>query len=314
MKALVYAAYGPPEVLEIKEVPKPTPGSHDLLIQVQAAGLNPVDYKLRRGDFRANQTLPIIPGFDVAGTVVGKGDQVKDFKEGDEVFAFYWPQPHGLNGCCAEYVAIPAHVVARKPLVASWAESAALPCAGLTAFQGLFTHLKLGPRQKILILGGTGGVGSFAVQLAQATGAEVGATCSYEKAPFVRTIGATLTFDYQKPDWILTAKNAYPNGVDLIFDTVGESNLKYLSLLAPGGAVVSCANFDIEKDAQQAGKTGRCFMVEPIASQLQTLAKRFDNSHFTVRLETLKLDQAREAHKMLESGHTVGKIVLMLRD
>jgi NADPH:quinone reductase-like Zn-dependent oxidoreductase len=315
MRALVFDEYGPPEVLEVKEVPKPTPGPHDLLIQVVAAGLNAVDYKIRRGEFKRNQSLPIIPGFDVAGIVVGKGDQVQEFQLGDEVFAFYWPQPLGLNGCCAEFVSVPANVVAHKPKVSSWAEAAGIPLAGLTAYQALFNHLKLqGPRQSILILGGTGGVGSFAVELAQATGAEVLATCSPENAPYVRTLGATLTFDHHKPDWITKAQKAYPNGIDLIFDTVGESNKAYLGLLAPGGTVVSCANFDIEKEAQRAGKTGICFMVEPNASQLRHLAKRFDNSHFSVRVETFKLDKAREAHQILEAGHTVGKLVLMMRE
>jgi len=314
MRALVYGAYGSPEVLEIKEVPKPIPGPHDLLIQVKAVGLNPADYKIRKGELKVDhQTLPMISGFDVAGTVVGKGDQAQEFQLGDEVFAFHWPQPLGMNGCLAEFVSVPANVVALKPLASSWAEAAGIPVCGLTAYQGLFSHLKLqGPRQSILILGGTGGVGSFAVQLARATGAEVLATCSSENAPYVRALGATLTFDYQKPDWITKAQKAYPNGIDFIFDTVGESNKAYIGLLAPGGTVVSCANFDVEKDAQRAGRSGMSYVMEPSASQLKLLAKRFDTSHLSVRVETFKMDKAREAHQILEAGHTIGKLVVMM--
>jgi len=314
MRALVFGAYGSPEVLELKEVPKPVPGPQDLLIQVKAVGLNPADYKIRKGEFKTNHhSLPITSGFDVSGIVVGKGDQAQDFQLGDEVFAFHWPQPLGLNGCLAEFVSVPANVVALKPLASSWAEAAAIPVCGLTAYQGLFTHLKLqGPRQSILILGGTGGVGSFAVQLARATGAEVLATCSAENAPYVRALGANVTFDHQKPDWITKAQKAYPNGIDLIFDTVGETNKAYIGLLAPGGTVVSCANFDIEKEAQHAGRNGICYVMEPSTGQLKYLAKRFDTSHLSVRVETFKLDKAREAHQILEAGHTVGKLVVMM--
>jgi NADPH:quinone reductase-like Zn-dependent oxidoreductase len=235
MKAFVYERYGPPESLKIAEVDKPGPDADEVLVKVLAVSVNAADWHMLRGKpLFSRATLGLlrpkhkILGVDVAGQVEAVGSDVTGFKEGDEVYANLLD--HGYGGF-AEYVAVPVGVLASKPASLSFEEAAAVPMAAVTALQGLGHHGPLQPGQRVLINGASGGVGSFAVQLAKAFGAEVTAVTSTPNLDLVRSLGADHLADYTRTD-------ALGNGrrYDRILDTVGNRSVAELKgALAEGG-------------------------------------------------------------------------------
>jgi NADPH:quinone reductase-like Zn-dependent oxidoreductase len=235
MKAFVYERYGPPETLRMAEVDKPVPKADQVLVEVLAASVNAADWHVLRGKpLFSRATLGLlrpkhqILGGDVAGRVEAVGDGVIRFKPGDEVYANLLD--HGYGGF-AEYVAVPVSVMSLKPAQLSFEEAAAVPMAATTALQGLRHHGELRPGQRVLINGATGGVGSFAVQIAKASGAEVTGVTSTPNLDLVRSLGADHVLDYTATDFTRGGGR-----YDLILDTVGNRSVPDLKrALAPGG-------------------------------------------------------------------------------
>lgn len=231
MKAFVLSNYKEP--LREAEVPEPSVGDHDVLVQMEAAGLNQLDEKIRAGEFR--QILPYPPGIvlgnDVAGTVIGVGSGVRGFKPGDEVYA---RPDQSRIGTFAERIAIAEKDLAPKPAFVSMAEAGALPLVALTAWQALVEKGNVQPGQKVLIHAGAGGVGSVAIQLARHLGATVATTASGKNAEFVRELGADIVIDYRTEDF-----EQILDGYDLVLDSLGGETLeKSLRILRPGGKAI----------------------------------------------------------------------------
>jgi NADPH:quinone reductase-like Zn-dependent oxidoreductase len=235
MKAFIYDRYGPPETLRLAEVDQPVPHTGEVLVKVRAASVNAADWHVLRGKpLFSRATLGLlrpkhrILGVDVAGQVAALSGGVTGFTAGDEVYANLLD--HGYGGF-AEYVSVPVAVVSLKPASLSFEEAAAVPMAAVTALQGLRHHGPLRPAQRVLINGGAGGVGSFAVQLAKAYGTEVTAVTSTGNLDLVRSLGADHVLDYTKEDFTRTGRR-----YDLILDTVGNRSVPDLSrALAKGG-------------------------------------------------------------------------------
>jgi NADPH:quinone reductase-like Zn-dependent oxidoreductase len=235
MKAFIYEQYGPPETLRMAEVDKPAPNAGGVLVKVLAASVNAADWHVLRGKpLFSRATLGLlrpkhkILGVDIAGQVEAVGSGVTRFKPGDEIYANLLD--HGYGGF-AEYVSVPVDAMSLKPASLSFEEAAAVPMAAVTALQGLRHHGELQPTQQVLINGATGGVGSFAVQLAKASGAEVTAVTSTGNLELVRSLGADHVLDYTTTDVTRSGRR-----YDLILDTVGNRSVPDLRrALAPGG-------------------------------------------------------------------------------
>ncbi|WP_158915660.1 NADP-dependent oxidoreductase [Caulobacter sp. S45] len=305
MKAVRIHEFGGPEVLKLEELPQPEAGPGELLIEVQAASANPVDYKIRKGDYPAVKAdqLPIVLGRDIAGIVQKLGIGVSDFVEGDEVFTML-PQD---RGAFAEWVAAPANVCALKPASLDMVQAASVPLAALTAWQGLFDHGGLKAGQRVLIHGATGGVGPFAVQFARAKGAEVFATASSDGIEFVKGLGAHRAIDYRAERF-----EDIVHDVDLVYDLIGgETEDRSWQVLKRGGALISTVH---EPDAEKAAKAGvqaSRYTAQPNGEQLREIARMIDAGEVKVTLDKVfPLASAAEAETHLENDHVRGKVVL----
>lgn len=306
MRAIVVESLGGPEVLKLAEVPKPTPVPTEVLIRVQAAGVNPVDAIARSGVFPL-LTPPAIPGWDVAGVVEAVASGVNRFRVGDEVFGMpFFPRPAGAY---AEYVAAPARQLARKPRGLDPVQAGGLPLAGLTAWQALVDIADVKPGQRVLIHAAGGGVGHLAVQIAKARGAYVIGTASRGKHELVRSLGADEVLDYRERDFTAAVKN-----VDVGFDLPGgDVGARTLGVLRRGGLLVSVdhRHAALAAGAQAAGKRIAVMAVEPDHVGLEALAKMADQGQLRVHVgAALPLEDAARAHELLERGGTTGKIVL----
>jgi NADPH:quinone reductase-like Zn-dependent oxidoreductase len=305
-------AYGGPEVLAYERAPLPTPAADEVLVQVRSAGVNPFDCKVRQGHFRSTiaHSLPLIPGWDLSGVVQAVGRAVVEFVPGDEVYGMV---DAARDGAYAEYVTARARHFAPKPRSLSHLEAAAVPTASLTAWQALFGmngepgSIELAKGQTILIHGGAGGVGSFAVQLGRWRGARVAATASAAHADFVRELGADLVIDYQKERF-----ERHVSGVDAVLDLVGgDTQARSWGVLRPGGVLSSTVTAPSAREADAHRARGVMVNAQPNALELRELACLID--HGVVRVvvsEVIPLSQAHRAHSLSQSGHVVGKIVL----
>jgi NADPH:quinone reductase-like Zn-dependent oxidoreductase len=246
MRAFVVAKYKEP--LREADVPEPVVGAHDVLVRVEAAGLNPLDEKIRAGEFKQvlPYKLPLIPGNDVAGTVIRVGAGVRGFRPGDEVYA----RPgQDRIGTFAERIAVAEGDLALKPASISMREAGSLPLVALTAWQALVERGRVRPGQNVLIHAGAGGVGSVAIQLAKHLGASVATTASGPNADFVRELGADTVIDYRTQDFEQRLA-----GYDLVLDSLGGENLeKSLRVLGPGGKAIGIAGPPDPAFAREAG-------------------------------------------------------------
>ncbi|HEX4098354.1 MAG TPA: NADP-dependent oxidoreductase, partial [Caulobacteraceae bacterium] len=247
MKAIRIHEFGNADVLRVEDVDRPEPGAGEVLILIRAAGVNPVDYKIREGRYppvKADQ-LPLILGRDAAGVVQEVGQGAGRFKAGDEVFAML-PQDRGGY---AEWVTAPADLCAPKPRSLDFVQAASVPLAALTAWQGLFDHGRLEAGQRVLIHGASGGVGPFAVQFAKIKGAEVFATASADSRSFVERLGADRVIDYKNERFEDVVHDA-----DLVYDLIGgETETRSWQVLKRGGTLVSTVH---EPDADRAAAAG----------------------------------------------------------
>lgn len=323
MKAIVRHKYGTSDVLELASLPKPTPSHNEILIRVKAAGLNPFDWHMMRG---APWFLRLFTGFmkpksirlgvDVAGTVVGLGTGVTAFRLGDEVFG-------AMDGALAEYVCGAASGLVGKPANVSSEEAAAVPIAGLTALQALRDKGQLKPGERVLINGASGGVGTFAVQIAKWQGAHVTGVCSGRNVGLVRSIGAERAIDYSREDFA-TSTERY----DLVFDLVGNRSLTdFRKALKADGIFIGCGGGGPETRASQllfgmlrqmvAGWFTKQKLVGVLAKRskvdLEILGELLKSGTIKPVIDrTYSLAQVPEAIRYLEAGHARGKVVIQM--
>lgn len=239
MKALVLPSFGGPDAFELRDVPKPVPGAGQVLVQVHATSINPLDYQVRRGDYPDLVPLPAITGHDVSGVVEAVGPGVTAFVPGDEVW--YTPQIFQGAGSYAQYHVAAEGIVAKKPAALSHLEAAALTLVGGTAWEALVVRAALRVGESILIHGGAGGVGHVAIQLAKAMGAKVFTTARAANTEFVQRMGADVVIDYENEDYAdAVLRHTGGHGVDVVFDTIGGNTLaRSADVLAQLGRVVS---------------------------------------------------------------------------
>jgi NADPH:quinone reductase-like Zn-dependent oxidoreductase len=315
MKAIVIEGYGGPDRLVLRERPDPSPGVGEILVRVRAAGVNPVDWKIRRGDLRLVLRLgfPYIPGGDIAGEVVEVGAGVTRFQAGDAVVAFVDLKQ---GGGYAELVVVKESAAAHRARSLSFTEAASLPIAAGTALQALRDSGSLRQGGTTLINGGAGGVGHFAVQIARALGAVPTATCGPFNVDFVRSIGAEAVIDYSRDDFTRQAGR-----YDVVFDAVAKSGFGACRhLLKPGGTYVTTLPgpgvffwYPVQSVAGWFGpvKRAKFLMVRPQGSDLAYLGALADQGRLRPTISrTFPLDRACEAHEASEAGHMRGKIVL----
>ncbi|MFL5665680.1 MAG: NADP-dependent oxidoreductase [Ktedonobacteraceae bacterium] len=299
--------YGGPEQLKLEEVQRPEPQAGEVLIHVHAAGVNPVDWKIRQGfmkDFRPMQ-FPYIPGVDLAGVVEEVGPGVTAFQKGQAVFG------QSAKGAYAEYAAASVETLALKLKTLNFDEAAAIPVGATTAWQGLFDQGGLQAGQRVLIQGASGGVGSFAVQFARWKGAHVIGTTSTANVDFVRSLGAETVVDYTS-----TPLEQVVHDVDLVLDTVGAHTLESsVQAVKRGGTLVTIAGQPPEEKVKERGVHVALFSSRVSSKLLQTFAQLIDEGQVKVPIgRVFPLRDARQAHELSQSGHGRGRIVLHIAD
>ena len=288
------------------EVPVPEPGPGQMRIRVQAASVNPVDYKIRRGGYLPADKLPITLGRDVAGVVERLGPGVDGaFREGSAVFAMLERD----NGGNAELTLARPDICAPVPRGLDAVQAGAIPLAGLTAWQGLFDHGGLQEGQRVLIHGGAGGVGHLAVQFAKARGAQVFATCAGQDAEFVHGLGADVVIDYKAERFEDRARD-----LDVVFDLVaGEVQDRSWAVLRQGGILVSTLAEPDQQKAAARGARGTRYMAQPNGAELREIAGLVEDGRVRAHVDrTFPLAAVAEAHRVLEHEHVRGKIVLQV--
>jgi NADPH:quinone reductase-like Zn-dependent oxidoreductase len=310
MNAIRIHEVGGPEGMVYERAPRPRLANGDALVEVYAAALTPAEltWKETWADHSGTSRLPIIPSHEVSGVVAALGEGVSGLKPGAAVYGL---TDFSRDGAAAEFVAVRAADLAPKPRSIGHLHAAAMPLSALTAWQALFDHGRLAAGQRVLIHGAAGGVGSFAVQLARAKGAEVIAVASGRHREFLRGLGANTVVDYETARFEQVAHH-----VDLVLDTVGGETLKRSwAVLKPGATLVSIAEPPPEEDAARAGARGIFFIVEPNRAELAELATLTDAGQLrTFVSEVFALSRTREAYETLLRGHLRGKIVLRVKD
>ncbi|AMM19730.1 NADPH:quinone reductase [Frondihabitans sp. PAMC 28766] len=306
MRIITQHTLGGPEVLTIEERPTPHPLPTEALVRVEAIGLNPLEPRLREGEFPLLGAPPFILGWDVSGVV----EQTASwrFAPGDEVFGM--PLFPRAANAYAEYVAVPAAQLVRKPASLSHVEAAALPIVGLTAWQGLVDIGRVTAGDRVLVHAGGGGVGHVAIQIARARGAHVITTASASKREFVESLGAHEVIDYTTDDF---AERVHD--VDVVLDTLGGDTVeRSLAVLRPGGHLVTMvADEDLELAArfEAAGMRFSGIAVDPDPDALRQLVDLVEKGQLLVHVhETFPFDRIADAHRLLEAGHVQGKLVL----
>jgi NADPH:quinone reductase-like Zn-dependent oxidoreductase len=310
MKAVAIHRYGGPEVLKYEDVPRPEPKEDQLLVRVIAAGVNPVDAMVRSGIFdkEGKRAFPIILGGDVAGIVEKVGSKVTKIRTGDAVFAYVSLEN---TGGYAQYALVTEREAAQKPKSLSYVEAAAVPVVAMTAWQALVDAAKLGAGQTVLIHGGSGGVGSFAIQIAKARGAKVIATASTANQDFLKQLGADVTIDYTRQNFEDVAKN-----VDVVLDSIGRDTLaRSYGVVKKGGIIVSLVARPDQSELEKHGIRGAALDVEPNGEELAAIGKLIDDKKIKVIVsQTFPLSEAIKAQQQVATGHTRGKIVLKVAD
>ena len=306
MKAVRVLQYGPPSVVEIDEVPRPVPGPGQLLVKVEAAGVGPWDALFREGKSKL-EPLPIILGSDISGTVQALGPEVSGFKVGDEVYGSTNPQ---FSGGQAEYAVPLAGMIAPKPRKLNFIEAASVPVVAITAWQMLFEYGEVAAGQTVLIHGGAGSVGAYAVQFAREAGLHIVATAGTKDLDYVRGLGAEKVLDYRKDRF-----EELVSGADIVLDTIGGATQeKSLRVLKPGGILVSIVSPVPEAAQKQYGIRAAYFYAEVTTARLNKITELIDSGKLSTDVgEVLPLERVRDAHEMLAGAkHKRGKIVLRL--
>ncbi|MGW7452239.1 NADP-dependent oxidoreductase [Streptomyces sp. NPDC054787] len=303
MRSMAYDTYGGTEVLSPIRLPMPKVGPGEVLVRVKCAAVNPVDWKIMAGglDSMMDVVFPVVPGWDVSGTVERCGLDVPEYAEGDEVMA-YARKDYVHGGTFAEFVTVPVRALAHKPASLSWGEAAGLPLAGLTAYQ-LLTRLETGKEDTVLIHGAAGGVGSLGVQIARALGARVIGTASARNHERVRELGGEpVEYGDGLADRI---RALVPDGPTVVADFVGGVGGVTREVLHDDGRHASIA------DPSVLGSGGQWMWVRPVAADLAALARLADNGMLKVPVaRTFPLEELASAFELSQGGHTAGKIII----
>ncbi|MDI9885146.1 NADP-dependent oxidoreductase [Streptomyces sp. HNM0645] len=310
MKAAVIDQYGQVrDVVRVTDVPVPVVGPRDVLIEVRAAGVNPVDHLIVKGFLSAGDpTRPMVIGNELAGVVTEVGAEVTRFAVGDEVFSRVDPR---VGGAFAEYAAVDQSLVAAKPSALSFEEAASLPLVALTALQALTEQADVRAGTRVLVHGAAGGVGSAAVQIAKQLGAEVVATAGADSAELVRELGADRVIDYRAEEF-----DQVVSDIDVVLDTIGgETQERSFGVLKAGGTLVSIVPIaDAEAKKAQWNVEARSFFMRPDGEQLARLAGLVGSAQLRPIVETVfPLDEASEALQKVERGGARGKTVIGVR-
>ena len=308
MKAVVVHEYGGPEMLKYEDAPRPEPKENEVLVRMIAAGVNPVDALIRSGKYAKffGTTLPLVPGYDIAGVVEKVGSKISKLKVGDPIYAYVmW------GGGYAEYAVANEGEAAIKPKSLNFVEAAAVPLAALTAWQALFDVAKLSAGQTVLVHGGSGGVGSFAIQIAKAKGARVIATASTSNQDLLKDLGADVTIDYTKTKFEDVAKD-----VDVVLDSVGKDTLqRSYGVVKKGGFIASLVAQPDQAELDKHGIRGAPIAVKPNAGELAEITKLIEERKIKPIVSlVLPLTEAVKAQNQAATHHTRGKVVLKIAD
>jgi NADPH:quinone reductase-like Zn-dependent oxidoreductase len=309
MKAVRVHRFGPPEVISLDDLPKPEPGRGEVVVRVKAAGIGPWDALIRSGKSVLPHPLPLILGSDLSGEVDSVGAGVNELQVGDEVFGV---TNERFTGAYAEYAVAKAAMLAPKPKRLNHTHAASVPVVAVTAWQMVFDLAQLSSGQAVLVHGGAGNVGGYAVQLAKRAGAMVIATASVENDSYVRRLGADGVIDYRARRFEERVK-----GIDAVLDTVGGETLdRSYGVLKRGGIIVSSAVQPSRETAEQHGVRAVFFLVQVTTERLKTIGEMIDGGTLQSEVgEVLWLDEARRGHEMLEGApHRRGKIVIKVAD
>jgi NADPH:quinone reductase-like Zn-dependent oxidoreductase len=303
MKAVRIHEFGGPDMLRVEDLPIPEPGPGEARIRVMAASVNPVDYKMRNGGYLPPEALPLTLGRDVAGVVDAIGSGASAFKKGEAAFVLLGRE----HGGYVEFVTEKTENCARKPARLDFVEAAAVPLAGLTAWQGLFDYGRLQPGQTVLIHGAAGGVGHLAVQFAHARDAIVFATCAGRDAEFVMSLGASEVIDYRRERFEDQVRD-----VDLVFDLVDKDvQDRSWAVLKDGGALISTLRQPDKAKAAAKHARAQHYIAQPNGRELAEIARLIDAGKVRPHIDRIfPLDEAAEAERTLEQDHVRGKIVL----
>ena len=308
MKAVVAHEYGAPDVLKFEEVPRPEPKDDEALVRVIASGVNPADPLTLSGKYAKEfgTHLPLIPGYDIAGVVEKTGTNITKLKVGNAVYGY-----PTFGGGWAQYVTVKEWEVATKPKSLNFLEAAAVPMGALTAWQALVDVAKLHPGQTILIHGGSGGVGSFAVQIAKARGARVIATASTANQDLLKQLGADVVVDYTKTRFEDVAKD-----VDAVLDPVGKETLaRSYAVVKKGGMVMCLVALPDRAELQKRGIHGAAISAHPDAADLTEIAHLIDAGKVKPTVtQVLPLSEAIAAQQQAATHHTRGKVVLRIAE
>jgi NADPH:quinone reductase-like Zn-dependent oxidoreductase len=304
MKAIRIHAFGGVDALKYEDAPKPNPEPDELLVRVKAAGVNPVDAMVRQSGMGGRAKLPFTPGFDVAGVVERVGEKVTKFKPGDEVFAYL---ALSRGGGYAQFATVKESEAAAKPTNISFDEAGGVPLVALTAWQALVDTAKVDKGQRVLIHGGSGGVGSMAIQIARVKGATVFATASGKNQDLLKALGANTAINYETQKFEEIAKDC-----DIILDTVGgPTRDRSYACLKKGGILVTIVGQPDKSAAEKHGARATNILVKPDASQLAQIAKLLQDEKIKpAPTQTMPLSDAAKAHEQIATKLTRGKIVL----
>jgi NADPH:quinone reductase-like Zn-dependent oxidoreductase len=315
MKAAVLDEFGSVDVMQVRDIPMPAIGAGQVLVEVYATNINPIDWKMREGTMamRYGDDFPMILGWDCSGVVAEVGEDVTGFKVGDEVFA---RSDVSTGRCYAEFAELNTRTVVAKPPKLSHEEAASIPLVGLTAINGLRSCANLQPGQRVLVIGASGGVGTLAVQIAKNIGAHVTGVCSEKNMDLVASLGADAVIDYNKEDALQTGEL-----YDIVYDTVGARTYDDAkqAIKAAGTylTLVPVPNIDFFIPGQTQWEPGKGYFVAwtPTAADLQILADWINEGKLRPVIDSIfSLDDIKAAHLKSQTEHAVGKIVVKVRD
>jgi NADPH:quinone reductase-like Zn-dependent oxidoreductase len=307
MHAVRIHSFGEADVLKVEEVPPPEAKDNEIVVRVMAASVNPVDFKIRSGKYPAvkEDQLPMVLGRDISGVVERVGGNVRKFKKGDAIYAMLGSDIGGY----AEFTLVTEDEAAKKPPQLDFVQAAAVPLAALTAWQGLFDHGGLKAGQRVLIHGGAGGVGHFAIQFAKAKGTWVAATVSGEDIALAHKLGADQPIDYKKERFEDVAKD-----IDLVYDLIaGDTQKRSFAVLKDGGTLISTLQKPDEAELARKHARGAHYLAKPNARELEEIATLIEAGEVRVVVNAIyPLEDAARAHKHIECDHIAGKVVLQV--
>jgi len=312
MKAAIINEYGPPEVLEISDIPKPEIEPGEVLVKVMAAAINPVDWKQRQGWHKRflKAHFPVVLGYDISGEVVECGDEVKKLKSGDHI---YGRLTRRFGGAYAEYAAASESAIAIKPEMISWEEAAAVPLTAISALQSLRDKCKIKKDQEVLLIGAAGGLGHFVLQIAKSMGADVMAVCSSRHKKMMDELSPTQWIDYNVTDYISADKQ-----YSVIYDSAGKESYRTTkSIIKPGGIYLTTLPrpklLGHKFLALFAGKKVKTFLMKSKSEDLEIISEMITNGDLKIYIDSVfPLDNIVDAHRRAEQYQTEGKIIIKM--